>query len=150
MPNAEHLLELADFIERDTKNTFDMGTLYDPEKATGILPHCGTAACIAGHGGLLWPQFVKEINTDLLLHYWQLDTISMAMFLEITTDQKDWLFFPEDEYWDMESDEDAEYPVFSDTREKLEYSKITRKGAIATLRRFATTGTITWLQAEQI
>ena len=156
MANAQRLLALADFIERDTKNQFDMGTLYTPREG-----FCGGAACIAGHGAILWPEFLETSSRRFIwneksFQTFNVHTQALADHLGMTELEEKLLFFPGDEismdhYSAVVTWENGLVILSDDCEpESIRYSEITRAGAVATLRRFAATGEIVWKKEEQI
>lgn len=141
MVNAQRILELADYIEAE-KHGFTMETWIEkqpmPEGA------CGTAACIAGHAALKWPEFLGEENQQSVRR------TELSRFLALTAVQAESLFLPEDFYDSSCYDDERVFCCFADTGEPILYSDLTRAGATATLRRLAASGRVEWFWKEQI
>lgn len=144
--NKEALTQLADFLESE-KYKFDMSTQEGK-------PACGTAGCIIGHAAFLWPQFAYEREAKAFDHnkreYYTFLTVSpkveeMLKHLDLPKEDAERLFCIADNS-DEYSDEEYRWQEDGET---IYYAEITRKGAVATLRRFIDTGEILWFKGEQ-
>lgn len=125
--NKQVIRHLADVIERDDYE-FDMNSCDKATKKTSN--HCGTPGCIAGIASAIWPSVNK--------YGWTAGSVGMKLgiygdWVNLT----DKLFFPEG-------------LKFDDCKAKIQYKKLTRKGAVATLRRLADTGEVKWFRSEQV
>lgn len=127
--HKENINLLATFIESHPELPFDMGK---PSPVT-----CGSAGCIGGFAAALWPEIVGLIKFQC----W--DDALLASALGIPQDDVSLLCFPADNC--NFADEDCEEGVRT-----MEYEQITRRGAISTLRRLASTGEVVWKEEEQI
>jgi hypothetical protein len=145
--NKQRILELADFLET-AKFKFDMGS-------PNVYPSCGSAGCIGGHAAALWTKVRDTVAIDADYgdtgrYSWHQQTL--ADYLGISRNTADRLCYPEDER-DQGDDEYEHAETWTDEgalpEECVEYGKITRAGAVATLRRLAETGQVLWYLSEQ-
>jgi hypothetical protein len=120
---------LAAFMETHPELPFDMALSNNPQ--------CGTAGCIGGFAAALWPEVQADSGT-------RFDRGKVSEKLGLSEQAGDTLLYPgEGTYINPR-------PQFDDlTLMQINYDDITRKGAIATLRRLALTGEVTWLYGEQ-
>lgn len=115
--NRAACLQLADFIAR-AHYRFDMSSCE-------AEPLCGSAGCIGGHAAVLWPD-VRESNAGVDFTW---DEEKLAAKLGITRATHDALC-----YLAGENDDD----------DISDLSDVTRRMAVATLRRLAETGVVTF------
>lgn len=116
-PNVEAINELADFIE-NCELTYDFN-------ATDVSASCGTAGCSAGHAALLWEDIREAVTSDYAEpgdYTW--DHEKLADKLGLSRDQHDELFW---------------LPQYED-HTPADLADITKEDAVATLRRFASSG----------
>lgn len=120
MADATKIQLLADYIEAHEEMEFNMASLAVPND-------CGTPGCIAGFASVLFDCHAIGVG-------WSSE--QLRKYLSLEDREVNGLFFPEEEW--------ADGPWYT---EKL--FQLTRKGAVAMLRRFAETGEILWKGAEQ-
>lgn len=118
--NPAFVLELAGFLET-AEFSFDMA---DPDAA----PACGSAGCIGGHAAVLWGDIRENYVAGDEEFTWSEHLLRGK--LGITREEHDKLCFL----------------VYGEVNS---YYQVTRAGAVATLRRLAETGKVTWKLAEQ-
>lgn len=138
--NIGNILELARFMETELRLRFDMGTPTQVGQKPSWCKHeCGTAGCIGGFAAALWKECAKKctIRDEVFVF----SDLKLAQRLRISNSVLERLCYPGEslEYWDGEEDEG----------ETIEYSKITRAGAITTLKRFAESGRVEWRLEDQ-
>ena len=109
-PNRIAIYQLADFIASESYS-------FDMEEAASHV-ECGSAGCIGGHAGVLWPE-LRPPGTCTWI-----DSM-LAVKLRISEEQHDLLCYPEDEIG-------------------IKHSWITRGTAVRCLRRLAETGKVDW------
>jgi hypothetical protein len=134
MTNKIACEELALFMSRHKELNFDMGRASIPKS-------CGTPGCIGGFAGALWPEIVDPEMSDNWNPAWH-DSL-LAEKLSITFHQVQKLCYPADQLMTWDDWGVSRAPSY------VCYGMVTRKGAIATLRRLAKTGEVKWLQSEQ-
>ena len=133
MVNRDNICLLADFIESHSELPFDMKKALVPDI-------CGTAGCIAGFGAALWP-----VSFDSRPFF---DTRKIAALLGLEKEEeKRKLFYPADDF--MVGDEFVCHK-WASNEDINDYDSITRRGAVATLRRLASTGQVEWKKEEQL
>lgn len=123
--NRKNILLLAEFLNARGKRLFDMDNWYPGAAGT----ECNTAACVGGSACILWPS-VNE-NKE----YTRLDTDikRLARKLGISPAQAAQLCYPDS--WDGGA--------------PLDYTKVTLKNAVATLKRLAKTGKVSYRKSER-
>lgn len=147
-PNVENILALADFIDKLPPDNFDMGqwlmiegqpTPFNKrEKCTPIelqkTIDCGTAACIAGWGALLFGY-----NSD----YPRILSLSdfVAQKLGIQKGENDFHLFVPDQIKPRDDREDDEV---------LDPYTATPTQAAHVLRHLAATGEINWYKMKEV
>lgn len=122
-----NVLHLADVIERGDYE-FDMGSPHLPRHLDARIG-CVTPGCIAGTAAVVFPAIVKEFDS------WNTSSLINTLGLY-------YYHYSELVYPDGKS--------FHDTGKRILYYQLTRQGAVATLRRFASTTQVKWLQREQV
>lgn len=130
--NSKAINTLADFLAERGPQFFDMNNWYPTTVDFASGRHnCGTAACIGGSACFLWPS----INSDPSFLLWETDLQKLARRLGITSRAARSLCCPK---------------RWADRRRiPFKFDDVTLKNAVATLRRFARTGSIEFRWTER-
>lgn len=125
--NVAAITELADFLET-AKFHFDMNQ-------SEASPACGSAGCIGGHAAVLWPEVrMSCFEIDDERFSWEEKLLAQKLGIENIKGIE--LCFL-NSFVHRETD-------------MTDLNRITRKGAVTTLRRLAETGEVIWKAEEQI